>query len=156
MPGLFIAWQKLLICIHLSMTRLRLWKWVTSELFHLTSTYFCLPPAATQLTPLYSEIKVKDLNLNCSDCKRQTQKTKGTSSWHFTSVRLPKDDVAMSSDVLPPINGSCPVSSWPDSKHGITAVWEGLEVPLLRLKHVLDTICAHGHHHLCAGLEIRD
>lgn len=62
----------------------------------------------------------------------------------------------MRGDVLPSIDSASPVSSGPDTKHGLTPLREGLEVPILRLKHVLDAICAHGHHHLCAALRKRD
>lgn len=74
----------------------------------------------------------------------------------FYKQCLPEDDVAVRGDVLPPVHGACPLRSWPDAKQGVTSIREGLEVPLLRFKHVLDAICAHGHHHLCAGLEMRD
>lgn len=69
---------------------------------------------------------------------------------------LPEDDVTVRSNVLPPVDGAGPLSSGPDTKHDAAAVREGLEVPLLRLKHVLDAVRAHGHHHLCAGLGVRE
>ena len=73
----------------------------------------------------------------------------------FRKPCLPKDDVAVRCDVLPPVDSASPVSSRPDPKHDLTLVREGLEVPLLRLKHVLDAICAQWHHHLRAGLWTR-
>lgn len=68
---------------------------------------------------------------------------------------LPEDDVTVRSDVLPPVDDAGPLSSRPDTEHEAAAVREGLEVPLLRLKHVLDAVRAHGHHHLRAGLGAR-
>lgn len=71
------------------------------------------------------------------------------------TLGLPEDDVAVSGDVLPSVNCSCPVSSGPGAEPGVAVVREGLEVPLLGLKHVLDAVRAHGHHHLRAGLRTR-
>ena len=89
----------------------------------------------------------------CTLCTIQTQET---FCRPFPSQCLPEDDVAVSSEVLPPVDDARPLSPRPDAEHGVTLVGEGLEVPLLGLKHVLDAICAHGHHHLRAGLGIRD
>lgn len=65
---------------------------------------------------------------------------------------LPEDDVTVRRDVLPPVHHAGPLGSRPDAEHGAAAVGEGLEVPLLGLKHVVDAVGAHGHHHLGAGL----
>lgn len=100
-----------------------------SQNLHLT--YFCIP----RQTPKSQEIC---LNLV------------------FYKQCLPEDDVAVRGDLFPPVDSACPVSPWPDTKHGFALIREGLEVPLLRFKHVLHAICAHGHHHLRAGLGTRD
>lgn len=68
---------------------------------------------------------------------------------------LPEDDVAVSADVLPSINCPGPLRSGPGAEPGVALIREGLEVPLPKLKHVLDAVCAHGHHHLRTGLQTR-
>lgn len=71
------------------------------------------------------------------------------------TLALPEDDVAVSADVLPSVKCSWPVCSGPGAEPGVALIREGLEVPLLGLKHVLDAVRAHGHHHLRAGLRRR-
>lgn len=156
LPDLFIAWQKLLIGIQPNMNHFGVCDWPTSDsvLFHLSFAYFSLPPEATQMGALYLSAIKASLHFTCSRCARQTQKTPGTFCLcqAFYKQCLPEDDVAVRGDVLPPVDRGCPVRSWPDTKYGVTLIREGLEVPLLGFEHVLDAICAHGHHHLRAGL----
>lgn len=103
------------------------------------------------LTHFSAQIIYLNLNILNSVQSQLTASKVRKEKRNFCS-RPPEDDVTVSRDVLPAVDDAGPLGSRPDAEHGAAAVGEGLEVPLLRLEHVVDAVGAHGHHHLGAGL----